>query len=79
MSKLQNVKSQYQYINWKLLTPDLLDLVLCPPAAKVSVIWSIKCVLKEFYCVSEASLIILKFELWFVRGDCGLLEGTVVC
>jgi len=25
--------------------------------------------LKELYCVSEAPLVVLKFELQFVRGD----------
>jgi len=33
--------------------------------------WSIKSVLKELYCVSEAPLVVLKFELQFVRGDLG--------
>ena len=33
--------------------------------------WSIKSMLKELYCVSEAPLVVLKFELQFVRGDLG--------
>jgi len=31
--------------------------------------WSIKSMLKELYCVSEAPLVVLNFELQFVRGD----------
>jgi len=31
--------------------------------------WSIKSMLKELYCISEAPLVVLKFELQFVRGD----------
>jgi len=33
--------------------------------------WSIKSMLKELYCISEAPLVVLKFELQFVRGDLG--------
>ena len=31
----------------------------------------IKSLLKEMYCISEAPLVVLKFELQFVRGDLG--------
>jgi len=31
--------------------------------------WSIKSMLKDLYCVSEAPLVVLKFELQFVRWD----------
>jgi hypothetical protein len=37
--------------------------------------WSIKSMLKELYCISEAPLIVLKFELQFVRGDVGFPRG----
>jgi len=33
--------------------------------------WSIKSILKELYCVSEAPSVVLKFELQFVRGGLG--------
>jgi len=33
--------------------------------------WSVKSMLKELYCVSEAPLVVLKFELQFARGDLG--------
>jgi len=33
--------------------------------------WSIKSMLKEMYCISKAPLVLLKFELQFVRGDIG--------
>ena len=32
---------------------------------------SIKSMLKELYCISEAPLVVLKLELQFVRGDLG--------
>jgi hypothetical protein len=34
-------------------------------------VWSIKSMLKELYRVSEAPLVVLKFELQFVIGDLG--------
>jgi len=40
-----------------------------PQVLKCQDFWSIKSVLKELYCVSEAPLVVLKFELQFVRGD----------
>jgi len=36
MSRLQNVKSQYQYVCWKLLTAELLDLGAISPTAEMS-------------------------------------------
>jgi len=33
--------------------------------------WSIKSMLKELYCIFEAPLVVLKFELQFVRGGLG--------
>jgi len=35
-SRLQNVKVQYQYLNWKVPKPDLLDLVA------IFICWSIR-------------------------------------
>jgi len=35
-SRLQNVKSQYQYACWKVLTPELLDLGAISSTAEVS-------------------------------------------
>ena len=40
--------------------------------------WSIKSMLKELYCVSEAPLFVLKFELQFVRGDSGFCRAEVL-
>ena len=42
-----------------------------PQLLKCQDFWSIKSMLKELYCVSEAPLVVLKFELQFVRGDLG--------
>jgi len=42
-----------------------------PQLLKYQDFWSIKSMLKELYCVSEAPLVVLKFELQFVRGDLG--------
>jgi len=40
-----------------------------PQLLKCQDFWRIKSMLKEVYCVSEAPLVVLKFELWFVRRD----------
>jgi len=40
-----------------------------PQLLKCQDFWSFKFMLKELYCVSEAPLIVLKFELQFVRGS----------
>jgi hypothetical protein len=40
-----------------------------PQLLKCQDFWSIKSMLKELYCISEAPLVVLKFELQFVRGD----------
>jgi len=40
-----------------------------PQLLKYQDFWSIKSMLKELYCVSEAPLVVLKLELQFVRGD----------
>ena len=37
-----------------------------PQLLKYQDFWSIKSMLKKFYCISEAPLDVLKFELWFV-------------
>jgi len=42
-----------------------------PQLLKCQDFWSIKPMLKELYCVSEAALVVLKFELQFVRGNLG--------
>jgi len=42
-----------------------------PQLLKCQDFWSIKSMLKELYCVFEASLVVLKLELQFVRGDLG--------
>jgi len=42
-----------------------------PQLLKYQDFWSIKSVLKELYCVSEAPLDVLKLELQFVIGDLG--------
>jgi len=42
-----------------------------PQLLKWQDFWSIKSMLKELYCISEAPLVVLKFELQFVRGDLG--------
>ena len=42
-----------------------------PQMLKYQDFWSIKSMLKELYCVSEAPLVVLNFELQFVRGDLG--------
>jgi len=42
-----------------------------PQLLKCQDFWSIKSMLKELYCVSEAPLVVFKFELQFVRGDLG--------
>jgi len=39
-----------------------------PQLLKCQDFWSIKSMLKELYCVSEAPLVVLKYELQFVRG-----------
>ena len=44
-------------------------MVYFPQMLKCQDFWSIKSMLKELYCVSEAPLIVLKFELQFVRGS----------
>jgi len=40
-----------------------------PQMLKCQDFWSIKSMLKELYCVSEVSLVVLKYDLQFVRGD----------
>jgi len=40
-----------------------------PQLLKCQDFWSIKSMLKELYCVSEAPLDVLKLELQFVIGD----------
>jgi hypothetical protein len=42
-----------------------------PQLLKCQDFWSIKSMLKELSCVSEAHLVVLKFELQFVRRDLG--------
>jgi len=42
-----------------------------PQLLKCQDFWSIKSMLKELYCISKAPLVVLKFELQFVRGDLG--------
>jgi len=42
-----------------------------PQQLKCQDFWSIKSMLMELCCVSEAPLVVLKFELQFVKGDLG--------
>jgi len=42
-----------------------------PQLLKCQDFWSIKSMLKELSCVSEAHLVVLKFEFPFVRRDLG--------
>jgi len=58
-----------------------------PQLLKWQDLWSIKYMLKELYWISEAPLVVLKFELQFVRGDLGpqrvkvllVLESDAAC
>jgi hypothetical protein len=68
MSRLQNVKSQYQYVYRKVLTPELLELGAIFTSAEISAFLEYKSMLKELYCVSEAPLVVLKFEFSLLKG-----------
>jgi len=61
--RLQNMKSQYQYAYWKVLTPVSGIRGYCPHLLKYQDFLSMTCILKELYCISEARLDVLKFEL----------------
>ena len=41
----------------------------CTDLLKCQDFWSVNCILKELYCVSEAPLDVLKVDLWFNVGD----------
>ena len=62
--RLQNVKSQYQNADWKVLTTVLLELgAYDPELLKYQGFSCISYILKELYCITEAPLDVLKFEL----------------
>jgi len=43
------VKSQYQYVYWKVLTADLLELGNITLSAEISGFWSFNSMMKELY------------------------------
>ena len=51
MSRLQIVKSQYQYVYWKVLTAEHLELgaTVFPHLLKYQDFWSFNSMLKELY------------------------------
>jgi len=53
--------------------------VYCTHLLKYQVFWSMNSILKELYCVSEAPLDVLNFEMWFIIGDLNLLIEQWFC